>query len=367
MKICTMLMCGVLTFTSLSAGAAMASEMHYALTKKILVPGKPLKGFDISYIDQNTGHYFLSDSSNSGVDEYSLVDGKLIRRFGGFTGPAVVPGDFSKAGPSGLAIADGNLWASNGDGSVRIFNLATGALVHVVQTGGKDRADEMGYDHKDQIMAIENDSDNPPFVTLVSTKPGYQVLGHIPFPDASGGLEEPTYDANNGRFYLSVPNVGTSQTDGEIAVIDPLTVKVVQTFPVHNCISGGLAFGPKGNFVLGCDAGSDDSKLPPLTLIMNDNGKVVASITQVGGSDQVAYDPGTNQYFVAADGMPGGGVIGVIDAATNTWVQNVPTGNGHSHSIAVDYKHSLLAVPQSVKAGGCGKQGCIDVYAPTAN
>lgn len=367
MKNHRMLMYGALVFTCLSANAAMASETHYMLTKKILVPGKPLKSFDISYIDQNTGHYFLADSANYAVDEYNLADGKLIRRFGGFSGPPVVPGDFSRAGPSGLAIVDDNLWASNGNGTVRIYNLTTGALVHIVPTGGKNRADEMGYDPKDQIMAIENDSDNPPFVTLVSTKPGYQVLGHISFPDASGGLEEPTYDTDNGKFYLSVPNVGTSQTDGEIAVIDPLAVKVVQTFPVHNCISAGLAFGPNSNFVLGCDAGSEDSKLPPLTLIMNDSGKVIASINRVGGSDEVAYDPVTNQYFVAADGMPGGGVIGVIDAATNRWVQNVPTGTGHSHSIAVDYKDSLLAVPQSVKADDCGKQGCIAVYAPSAN
>ncbi len=364
MKIRKMLMACVMALTCCGVGQALASEAHYALVKKILVPGKPLTGFDISYVDQNTGHYFLADDANSAVDEYDIMNGKLIRRFGGFAG---FHGDISTAGPAGIDVVDGNMWASNGDGTVRIYNLKTGELVHVVPTGGKDRADEMGYDPKDQIMAIENDSDNPPFVTLVSTKPGYQVLGHIPFPEASGGLEEPTYDANNGKFYLSVPNVGTSQTDGEIAAIDPTTAKVVQTLPVHNCLSAGLAFGPNGNFVLGCDAGSADSKLPPLTLIMNDSGNVVASINQVGGEDEVAYDPISNQYFVAAAGMPSGGVIGVIDAASNKWVENVPTGTGHSHSLAVDDKNGLLVVPQSVKASGCGTQGCVGIYAPTAN
>ena len=364
MKIRALLMSGVIAFACCGGGSALASETHYVLVKKILVPGKPLTGFDISYIDQNTGYYFLADDANSGVDEYDIARGKFVRRFGGFKG---FHGDISTAGPAGLEVVDGNLWASNGDGTVRIYNLATGALIHTVQTGGKDRADEMGYDPKDQIMAVENDSDNPPFVTLVSTKPSFQVLGHLAFPEASGGLEEPTYNANNGNFYLSVPNVGASQTDGEIAVINPVTVKVERTLPVHNCLSAGLAFGPNGNFVLGCDAGSDDSKLPPLTLIMSDNGKVVASIDKVGGTDEVAYNPVTNQYFVAAAGMPGGGVIGVIDAATNQWVENVPTGMGHSHSIAVDDKASLLAVPQSVKAAGCGKQGCVGVYAPTVN
>jgi hypothetical protein len=57
-------------------------------------------------------------------------------------------------------------------------------------------------------------------------------------------------------------------------------------------------------------------------------------------------------------------VLGVIDAKTNQWLQNVTT-NSNSHSIAVDPSNNHVFVP--MQSGGiCTTQsanGCIAVFA----
>ncbi len=56
--------------------------------------------------------------------------------------------------------------------------------------------------------------------------------------------------------------------------------------------------------------------------------------------------------------------MGVIDAGTNTWLANIPTGS-NSHSISVDPSNNHAFVP--LQAGApCGTQrsnGCVGVFA----
>jgi hypothetical protein len=40
----------------------------------------------------------------------------------------------------------------------------------------------------------------------------------------------------------------------------------------------------------------------------------VSTVTEVGGSDKVGYHPADNRYYLAVRGMPGGAVLGVVDA-----------------------------------------------------
>jgi hypothetical protein len=93
-------------------------------------------------------------------------------------------------------------------------------------------------------------------------------------------------------------------------------------------------------------------------------GTILATITNVGGVDETWYNPGDNRYYLAARDMPNGPVMGVIDAKTNLWLENVPT-NANSHSIAVDSTNNHAFVP--MQAGGpCTTQssnGCIGVFA----
>lgn len=53
---------------------ASASELK--MISQIQVPGEPLDAFDISFVDQKTGYYYLADRSNNAVD---MVDGKTLK------------------------------------------------------------------------------------------------------------------------------------------------------------------------------------------------------------------------------------------------------------------------------------------------
>ena len=100
------------------------------------------------------------------------------------------------------------------------------------------------------------------------------------------------------------------------------------------------------------------------------NGHLVATITQVGGSDEVWYDSndpfcggGQGCYYTASNrwtsnGLKGGSrtpVLGIIDAGTNTWLQNVAT-SVDSHSVAADPNNNHVYVPldRSATDGGIG-------------
>jgi hypothetical protein len=99
-------------------------------------------------------------------------------------------------------------------------------------------------------------------------------------------------------------------------------------------------------------------------VINGNNGAIIATIPYVGGVDEIWFNPGDHTYYVAARDMPTGPVLGVIDANTNLWLQNVAT-NANSHSLAVDPSNNHVFVPMQ-SGGPCGTQsanGCIGVFA----
>jgi outer membrane lipoprotein SlyB len=51
-------------------GSASAAELKQMGTLK--VPGTPLDGYDISFVEQSTNRYYLADRTNKGVDIYDL-------------------------------------------------------------------------------------------------------------------------------------------------------------------------------------------------------------------------------------------------------------------------------------------------------
>ena len=108
-----------------------------------------------------------------------------------------------------------------------------------------------------------------------------------------------------------------------------------------------------GHLLLGCSGDAIEAGAHAQTLVMDaSNGHIIATITEVGGSDQVWYNPGDNRYYLASrlmtsTGMKGGAptpVLGIIDAATNKWIANVPTGK-NAHSVAVDPGNNRVYVP----------------------
>ncbi len=88
-----------------------------------------------------------------------------------------------------------------------------------------------------------------------------------------------------------------------VAVISPKG-KLVKTLPVEGCHPNGLVFGPNQNFLLGCSANGKEG-MPPIFVVMNaKSGKVVATIADAGGADEVAYSREWSVYPVRRASMP---------------------------------------------------------------
>jgi hypothetical protein len=196
--------------------------------------------------------------------------------------------------------------------------------------------------------------------------PGSNCAGAV----AIAGIGGSAFNPNTGRFLVTNSNSALATlTIGSVDVIDPrvgnpLGPAVVNSFPMPNCMPTSIVQGPGNNFLVGC-ADHDGEAFPPNEYIIDGtSGKILAEITNVGGVDEVWYNPGDNRYYLAARDMPTGAVMGVIDAKTNQWLQNVTT-NSNSHSISVDSTNNHAFVP--LQAGGiCTTQsanGCVGVYA----
>jgi len=131
-----------------------------------------------------------------------------------------------------------------------------------------------------------------------------------------------------------------------------------------NCMPTSVVQGPGNDFLVGCGDHDGETFPPNMYIIDGTAGTILSTITNVGGVDEVWYNPGDNRYYLAARDMPNGPVMGVIDAKTRTWLVNVVT-NSNSHSISVDSGNNHVFVP--LQAGTiCTTQssnGCVGVYA----
>jgi hypothetical protein len=233
------------------------------------------------------------------------------------------------------------------------------------------RDDEIGYDPVHRIILIASNAPLDlaaphmpidPFATFISADPPYCILGSISFPGA-GGLEQPLWDPglNGGRFLLTVPGSvvgGKVVTPATVAVIDPVSLAVETTYALDcQAIAGttsasitGIALGRSQHILVSaCGAGST----PSSPIIMDaTTGNVLSVITQVGGGDQVWYNPGADRFYVTGldnTGTTGLQSLGVIDARANTWLQNVTDVRGKNPSALPENNH-IFTVNQITQA-----------------
>ena len=214
------------------------------------------------------------------------------------------------------------------------------------------------------------DANTGAFITNHGTA-GAGQMGEI----AVAGIGASAFNPLHGTFYVENSNCTAStlatQASAAVGCIDEIDPRignpagpvVVNVIPVINCMPAGIVQGPGHDFLVGC-GGHDGIQFPPLLIILDGmTNKIVTTIDQSGGTDEVWFNPGDNRYYTAGRDMPNGPVMGVIEAATRTWLVNVPTGS-NSHSIAVDQFTNHIFVP--LQAGAlCGTQsanGCIAVY-----
>ena len=349
----------------LTSGLALASNRSIAFLGAIDPPST--RSFDISWVDNSTGKYFLADRSNKAVDLVDATATNLSTAFKGFIGQGVFVGSVSPAncaaggnacsGPDGvLTDTAGLLWVGDGNSTIKVLNptpnTGAAALIKSIPTcptteadcgtGGKFRADEESFDPVHHLVLIANDAEG--FLTFVhvdDTNPAASaVVGHFFYSDntlgakpsvaghatAGNGIEQSVWVPQTGLFYQAVPGCTppacTPAATGFIDVFDPVSMKLVDTFTVPGCGNGptGLALGPNQRFLGACDNGAAPVEVR--------HGQVHTIVSGVGGADEIWFNPGDDNFYLGI----GSGKLGVVDA-NNDRVVTVVSGKG-GHSVA---------------------------------
>lgn len=392
--VCCAVGAALLSIPTLAFAQDPNPEETFVLQSTVTIPGQPLTSFDIGWVDPALHKYFLADRSNAGID---IIDTRskdvtqIIPQppvvFVGNTGTSVT------SGPNGILTIDDQpggpqIWAGDGDSTVKIISYPSGQVLNVVDTGGQQRADELCYDPRDKLVLMANDGDPDLFVTFIQVTPAdvsaqgnNPIVGRIRFngtdPNANflkstGGIEQCQWNPRVGLFYLNIPST-TQDPQGDVVTIDPLALAVVNVLPAgsaaENCQPTGMAIGPAPDILLACGANANN-----VSLVMNDAGGT-AEIPGNSGADEVWFNPGDNHYFLAESNNPNGPQLGIVDALTDAPDQNIPGTGASSHSVAADPEANQAYVP--IKGGAariCGTfsgnaaddaKGCVAIFGPS--
>jgi hypothetical protein len=376
----------------LVAGNAWAAERKFepalSLLSSVPIPvstsntGTGTFSFDISFVDQSDGTYYLADRNNFAVDALfaesivkQIVPNNGHAAFAGISPPAF---STATAGPNGVVAAFPWLFVTDAPSRVLSFDLRQNPPLTVsevtTRAGDPTRTDELAYDPKDGlILAINNASSPAPFGTLIKvdqTTGVLSVVTNIIFDaahgvDAQNGAEQPVWDPGTQKFYLSIPQIGANPTHGGVIRIST-TGTVETTFPIEFCSPAGLALGPHQDLLAGCNTiwatdgslwtGNADrntlTAAPQLVVLNAITGSIEANILGAGVGDEVWFNKGDNHYYAASSGSnlapnalfparppvgtattapvnvsQGAATLDVIDALSETLDQRVPTLN----------------------------------------
>jgi len=378
------------------------------------IPGNALVSFDISWVDPALKKYYLGDRSNKSVDVIDTATKAVTQFTAAFVGlrktdssgnlcpPSVDPSCANNndvSGPDGVLTLNNSvsskteLWVGDGDSRVWVMDAKTGAVLALAggapnpiptSTGNHHRADELCSDPVDQLVMVANNADDPPFASLISTKT-YTVVKKIPFdgtngaPQSNNGAEQCGWSPRTGKFYISIPGIaGHPDGEGGVAVIDPKTMKVEKTFiiPVADCAAPqGMAIGPAPQILLGCNAPSPSGHSN--TVIINEhNGNVLKTLVDLGGNDEVWFNPGDGHYFLAEGQLLPTEQLGVVDSGGKRADQAVPVASNpgattrRSHSVAADPNVNQVYLPIPANTTGFSStlctdptKGCVAVFA----
>ena len=356
--------------------------------------------FDISWVDQGSHTYYLADRSNAVVDIVDTKTGTLLTQLmGGFKG---FTGSNGTSGPNGVTTGGHCLFVTDAPSRVVSFNTSntppTQVSAVITASGDLNRADELAYDPRDGVLFVINNADSPPFGTFIRVNPNTCALTQPTAPapgvaapdrilfnvaggvDATNGAEQPQWDSDTGKFYLSIPQIGPNASSGGVVQINPLTHKIEHTFPISFCQPAGLSKGPGHDFLAGCNtvfdtAGglwsvTDPKTAAPIQVILDVATGKTTVVPGVGVGDEVWFNPGDGNYYTASSTSPlrpldlsgaadaqGAAILGVIDAKDKILLQLVPTFNvpavigagahpaSTAHSVAADAKNNHVFVP----------------------
>jgi len=394
------------TLSAQCMGPGAPTNTETRCVTAVLIPGNPIRTFDISWVDANRGLYFLADRSNSGVDIISTAMNKWIGRAPGFTGVALNPNgtvNNNLSGPDGVVTHGKWLYAGDGDSTLKVFDISDPTKpvqVASISTGGTTRVDEMALTADGELLLAANNAEDPPYATLftangdedsnsVSIIRKIEVDPSILPPGFGLSIEQPAWDEHTKRFYVSIPTIadnpagcnygqlsGPITCSGGMLVLDPTDSNPAdqKVVPLNECGPNGLTVGPFDNLLEGCTPGNEPSNTSEL--VINADSFHYANIGNITGSDGVWFNKGDKRYYTGSNNQIGGAVLGVINGITNLLIETIPQSS-RSHSVAADSNRNLIYVPQvapravvgaggdttTVGAGICGgNSGCVAVY-----
>jgi hypothetical protein len=336
-----------------SAYAQDNNKPDYQLLTTISnIPGNLAGGFDISWVDSETGRYYLTTrgvptSSVTVIDTENDTYLFSIPLNGVVAGNGVVAIHRTGNGqdePGAGTLVVGTTPNAVESSKVLFIDLDhPNALPFAVDTGGHVgcmpfacRADELAYDPRDHIILVANDRDQDLFVTFISTENPPHVLGKISYQGIStGGIEQPVWDQVTGRFYIAIPST-VKHLNGEVDEIDPITMKITRIFPT-SCGPAGLALIPGQRLMTSCGDVLDIA-----------TGAVVTTVPPGVIADEIWFNPGDERvYFGALFSSPVlSGVPPYRFIDTLPWKGNfTPPPPQFSHSIAADSQNNHVYVP----------------------
>jgi hypothetical protein len=324
----------------------------YKQLTTIDIPGG-LVGFDISWVDSETGRYYLANrgtATTPPVPSISVIDTEHNKFL--YAIPLSTAGNgvatIRRVGDDDEEDGPGTLVVGGNDSTAIFIDLARPfAPPTVVSTGGNNRADELAHDPVDHVLLIANDRDTPaPFVTFISTARPPHVLGKIKYdgtsgnPKSTGGIEQPVWDGLTKRFYIAIPSTA-AHPNGEVDEINPTTMKITRIFPT-SCGPAGLVLIPGQRLMTSCGDVLDVA-----------TGKVLQTVAGIGG-DEIWFNPGDERVYFGGGkdriSVPVVNALPPYNLITTLVVGKIllPAAPNHTtHSVAADSELNRIFVPVS--------------------
>jgi DNA-binding beta-propeller fold protein YncE len=344
-----------------AAAVAIITPVHAQALKQvstISIPGEPINNYGVLTIDRATGLGYLADKDNKAIVVFDTKTDTYVTRIAGFVG---MTRSGNTSGPNGLVVVRGGaeLWASDGDSTIKVIDLKTNTITATIVTGGKRRANAMAFDPSRRVVIVANSNDEVPFLSLVSAEPGHKLLAKLAMRQSAENVERSAWHGLSGTFYTAVPVFRADQSKGLLAQTDPQTGTILKLHQLERCHPHSLSIVSDTTIFLGCSNAHGPDRKPGGDMAIFDiaSGRIVSYGADWGGNGGSTVSRARGQYYHATTT----GMLVVVDTKTRKLVQKVPTWSG-SRSLGVSLVTGKVYVATTAKGGPCG--GCIVAFAP---
>ena len=285
---------------------APAPAGFFRLRAAVKLAGKAPDWDYLSY-DAARGHLFIA-RRDAGLWVFDTRRQRLLRRMPMTQG----------AGASLLIPSLGRGYATNEDGSVTVFNLAT--LVPIRRVKFADDADAASYDPvTGRIALVSADSRR---VTLIDAR-NLAVTGRV---DLEAKKADASAADGRGSFLLN-------ERDRNMVVrIDAATAKITAEWPTPGCTQPtGMAYDTATHRAfIGCRGSK-----PVMAVLNTDSGAIVATLDLGRGNDGVAFDR-IRHRIITTNGVDGNIVVFHQDDADHYRLEQAVTTRPNARTLAYD-------------------------------